>query len=120
VTRFRVVVLGARRLMRELITEALSADPEIEITNEAADETALATIAARRGADVVIVGQDQWNASEAFEALHLLRPSFKVLAITDDGRQAFLYELHPQETALGQLSSTGLLEAVRGADRAGE
>lgn len=113
-TRIRVVLVGVRRMLSELVTEALAVDPDIEIACETVDRTELPSLASRKGADVVIIGGDEPNPSAAFDILRAVRPRLRVLAITDDGRETLLYELQPHEVALGQLSGAGLLDAVRG------
>jgi len=50
----------------------------------------------------------------AVEPMLTARPNLKVLAITNQGRTSFLYELRPYELALGQLSPATLIHAVRG------
>jgi hypothetical protein len=40
-----------------------------------------------------------------------------VLAVTPDGRRAFLYELRPELIALGEASPDVLLQAIRAAFR---
>jgi|SRR5687768_11157453 len=112
-TRIRVVVFGVRRLMGELVAEALAADPAIEIAHETGARDDLPSIVSDRGADVVILGEHVPHASAALEILRAVRPHLKVLTITNDGRETFLYELRPHEVALGQLSGAGLLDAVR-------
>jgi chemotaxis response regulator CheB len=112
-SRIRVVVFGVRRLMGELLSEALAEDPEIDIALVTGGQDNLSSIVSERGADVVILGDQVPHASAAFEILRAVRPHLKVLTITNDGRETFLYELRPHEVALGQLSGGGLLDAVR-------
>jgi hypothetical protein len=62
--------------------------------------------------DVVVVGRDE---PELVAGLLAIRPSVKVLAVIDDGRDAALYELRPHKEALGELSPDRLIALVRAA-----
>jgi hypothetical protein len=63
--------------------------------------------------DVAILdGDDQYLSRRAYELL-TRQPLLRVLAIVAGGREGSLYELRPQRTPLGELSSEALLDAVR-------
>ena len=112
--RVRVVVLNMRRMMHDIVLGILDSQPDIAVSSEQGDALQLQAIAQRQDADVVILEQRGRAGSAAYLGILAERPQLKVLTITDDGRETFLYELRPHEVALGQLSEAGLLEAVRG------
>ncbi len=107
------------RMMHEIVTDVLSSQPDIDVVeNDAAPVTPGRTRAPDdTSPDVIILGERSRRAAGAYEDLLYSLPKAKVLAISDDGRESFLYELRPREVALGQLSAEGLLSAVRGTHR---
>jgi len=66
----------------------------------------------------VIVGLDAAELPVVCEELVTSHPQIKVLAVAGDGRGAFLYELRPQTSSLGEVSPQGLVDAIRAATAA--
>ena len=68
---------------------------------------------ASSGADFVIAGAD-YDFAEVARVLDE-RPRLRVLAVAGHGREAFLYELRPTRTPLGEVSPRAIVEAIRSA-----
>jgi hypothetical protein len=108
------------RMMHEIVTDVLSSQPDIEVVANGVSPvvSGMKRTPDDTSPDVIILGERSQRAAVAYEDLLYSLPRTKVLAISDDGRESFLYELRPREVALGQLSAEGLLSAVRGTHHA--
>ena len=93
-------------MLGEIIENVVSAQPDMEVVGNLDGRTSLTEAAANLGVDVVIV------------ELVTSHPQIKVLAVAGDGRGAFLYELRPQTSSLGEVSPQGLVDAIRAATAA--
>jgi DNA-binding NarL/FixJ family response regulator len=100
-------------MLRDILRGILTGQPDLKVIGEVADPTQLDATLERIEADVVILGSEGPAAWRRFEELLLSHPRLKVLDITLDGSQAFLHELRPHHTALGELSPDALLRAAR-------
>jgi hypothetical protein len=98
-------------MLRDIVMDALSGAEGVDLVGEVGAGGAREALWAT-GADFVVTGRD-----EARLATDLLaaRPSLKVLAVIDDGRDAALYELRPHKVSLGELSAERLVAIVRAA-----
>ena len=98
------------RLLREIVRGFLAADPTFELAGEIDDPTASDEVVAQSGADFVITGADT-SATAEFET-HLMRDvRVKVLAVSPDARQTFLY------VPLGEVAPARLLAVIRATAR---
>jgi DNA-binding NarL/FixJ family response regulator len=98
--------------MNQIISDVLRSQQDIDVTEVAAATVELEAVGEHRP-DVVILEQRHRPGTAALEPMLSAYPRLKVLAITDEGRESYLYELRPHEVALGQLSAATLLGAVR-------
>ncbi|GJG89711.1 hypothetical protein tb265_48920 [Gemmatimonadetes bacterium T265] len=104
-------------MQQEIVERAARAAPDVELVGPAlpgAPAGALASAVARTRADVAIVALSDAAAVAAYGGLLYAHPRLRLLAVTDGGRGAVLYELRPHAVPLGELSAGGLLDAVRG------
>lgn len=99
-----VALIDLPRMSRELVTGVLGAEPQIEMTSglDASKPPDVAIVGGRRG-------EDLWE--RALELIHEY-PHTRVLTLTDDGAEAYVYELRPHRVLIGELSPAALLEAV--------
>lgn len=100
------------RILREIIEQAVADEPDMEIV-EAETGVPLREAVESSKADFVIAGAD-YDFGEVARALDE-RPRLRVLAVAGDGREAFLYELRPTRTPLGEVSPRTIVDAIRGA-----
>lgn len=98
-------------MLRDLLRELLDGAPDVVLVP--------AGPAARPdegpGADVYVMTTETPENEAVPVSMLLNAPRSRVLALSSDARQAFLYELRPHRTALGELSRDRLLDAVRAA-----
>jgi hypothetical protein len=109
--RVRVVLVGCTGLLGDIISNAVTEDPSIEV---------VARIDAPRLADDRSIEADLlvWNNADETEVSRWLsdvHAAPRVLATVGDGRDAALWELAPQRTELGELSPAALVETIRSA-----
>jgi DNA-binding NarL/FixJ family response regulator len=105
-------------MLSDIIKEVVAGQPDMEIVGEREDRGSLVMAAAETRADVVLLGLHDSELPTICEDLVVAHPKSKILAVTLDGRRAFLYELRPQTSALGEISPQGLVDAIRAAVRA--
>ena len=107
--RTRIVLVDVHRLAAQIIEQAAAEHPSISIVAHVARPAALVEAVERSEAEFVITAVD-----DEAEVTALLRehPNIRVLAVTDDEREMFLYELRPHKRRLGELSPRRLLQIL--------
>jgi DNA-binding NarL/FixJ family response regulator len=113
VERIKILVFGSSRLLREVVVDILAEAPEIDVVTEVPEPEQLTARAGATSPDCVIASLEDADLSTLLPHLLLRGPRMKVLALTDDGRTGFLYELRPERVPVGELSSETLLDVVR-------
>jgi DNA-binding NarL/FixJ family response regulator len=109
----RIVLVDMPRILREIIERAVADEPDMEIVDSEAGNMPLREAIEASEPDFVIAGAD-YDFGEVARVLDE-RPRLRVLAVAGDGREAFLYELRPTRTPLGEVSPRTIVEAIRGA-----
>jgi DNA-binding NarL/FixJ family response regulator len=109
------VLLAVPSSLRNALHPVLSDADDIEVATTAVDALEILLAAGALPADVVVIVIED----EAIPgiATHLLAeyPHLRVLGVTGDGQRAALYELEPRQVSLGEISPSGLLDAIRAA-----
>jgi DNA-binding NarL/FixJ family response regulator len=105
-------------MLVDIVKDVIASDEDIDVAGEVEGHTGLLEAAIRTQADVVVLREPADSASEVYSELLYGRPRLKILAITADGRRGFLHDLQPRVVALGEMSSTSLVDAIRAASRA--
>jgi hypothetical protein len=115
--RTRLVLVDVKLLAAQIIEDAAAEDPRLEIVAHFSKPISLVAAVERTDAQFVITGSRDRHLAEVGPLLRA-RPHVKVLAVDEEERHMFLYELRPHERALrklGELSHRRLLEAIRAA-----
>jgi DNA-binding NarL/FixJ family response regulator len=118
----RVLIANSPRLIRELMIETISDEPDIEIVGEVKSESELSTAVEQTHPDFVIVALEKHNRLPA--ACHAVlreHPNLKVIAIAPDRNSSMFYwaSLRVQSNRI-EASEAGVLDALRGRTRAPE
>jgi hypothetical protein len=101
------------RILREIIEQAVADESDMEIVEVGGRDVPLRQAVESSEADFVIAGAD-YDFGEVARVLEE-RPRLRVLAVAGHGREAFLYELRPMRTPLGEVSPRTIVDAIRGA-----
>ena len=116
--QIRVLIGDMPRMMRELVGAAVSDAPDITLVGSAQSGEPLAASLDRTTADVLIVGVPEEGFSWNVDTLLYEHPRLTLLMIGEDGRSTALHELRPHTLALGEVSPTELVDAIRASARA--
>jgi hypothetical protein len=108
VTSVRVLLDQLSPMLRSIVVDALSTRTDVELV----DGDAQAPTPDLGRVDVVLTGAD--NPHDAGRAGQLLAawPQSRILLVATSGRQAVMYELHPRQLVLGDVSPTALVSAI--------
>lgn len=106
------------RLMRDIIEEALSAQPDMAIVDVLESPRALVAAARRTRPEFVVIGVDGPELSPHCAALLADQPRVRVMGIEPRAGEAHLHDLRPHRVSLGEVSPTELIAAIRAAARA--
>jgi hypothetical protein len=99
-------------MLMDIIGNTVASQPDMEIVASVAGEPSLLRAADRNHADVVVLARNDPVEGEYDELLYG-RCTLKVIEIGREGRHGSLYELRPYRVSLGEMSPTGLLQAIR-------
>jgi hypothetical protein len=99
--------------LRDVVQNILAPEPDIELVELDTSEDASPQWSAGDHPDVVILSSQHPGEADLPLSLLLQSPRSRVLALGNDARCAFLYELRPHRTTLGELSRELLLSAIR-------
>ena len=117
-SRVRVVLTKMPHLLREIVRSILATQADVELDPDPLPSRMLASAAALKHADVLILAEDGTPSDDYAPTLYA-HPRLRLIAISDERRQAVLYELRPHRSPLGELSAELLVRAVRGATTTG-
>jgi hypothetical protein len=108
VTPVRVLLDDLPTMLRSIVVDAVSARNDVELVE--GDANAPARDFGR--VDVVLTAAD--NPHDGSRAGQLLAawPQSRILLVASSGRQAVMYELHPRQLVLGDVSPTALVSAI--------
>jgi hypothetical protein len=113
----RIVLAQMPQMLQEIVRTILCAEPDMEIDTSIVSEREMASSEALRAVDVVILGEAEAR-TDAYAAVLYAHPHLRLVAI-NGGRRAFLYELRPHRSPLGEMSPGTLVQAARGQVREG-
>jgi hypothetical protein len=98
----RVAVVDLPPMLSDIVKDILNQPADVLIVGAEATDEADVIILAAQGDELPPAGRSQLER----------RPAAKVLTISSEGRRAYLYELLPHRTNLGEVSTSSLLKAV--------
>lgn len=112
----RVLIANGPRLMRELMLETISDQPDIDIVGEVTNESDLERAVESTEPDFVIVALEKHNRLPvACQSILEGHPKLKMIAIAPDRNSSMFYwaSLRVQSNRI-EASEDGLLDALRG------
>jgi hypothetical protein len=108
----RIAVIGDG-LALEIVGELASKERDLQIVKRVALPEGPLQARTLSSAHVVVTSLDGATPASVSDLL-AARPQLRVLAISADGGESFLYELRPHKRLLGEISKETLLAAIRG------
>ena len=113
----RVVLAGLPRMLRDIVQRVLADAPDLDVIHSPEGLERLMDTLKEHDPDVVVTGLGPAQRIEQFAALLRAHPSLRILALEGDGRRAVMYELQPHAVPLGDVSTEGLIDAIRSSVR---
>jgi len=116
VQRIKVLVANQPRLMREVVLEAISAHPEIEVLGEIQDDSKIAEVVDKLHPDCVVIGLEQPDSRPGICDFLLERyPHLKILALAAERNSSIVYWATMSiRSNRVETSERGILDALRG------
>jgi DNA-binding NarL/FixJ family response regulator len=115
VKQIRIILAEMPQMLLDIVSEIVASEPDLTIVGVLTGKANLEEAVRLSHADIVVLQQTSNPAQAGDTAPRLASRPFKVLAISDDGRQGLLYELRAQCTAIGEMSAVDLVAAIRAA-----
>jgi hypothetical protein len=112
VDHIRVLMSGLPRILRDIVSELVAEQADMRVVGAFADDVGPDTLAELRP-DVLVLGSRAADVPALCRGLVQRRPALKVLAVEGDGRRAWLYEMRPHQTLVGEISPAALLDTIR-------
>lgn len=110
----RILLDGMPQMLRTIITDIVSDDPQCEIVAEVTAHDDLFTQLRKTPADVIILAVSYPDeAPDHFTALLAAHPATRIIAIASGGSHAFHFDMRPHVTRIDRLSPAVLLSAIR-------
>src|SRR5262245_8099231 len=107
----RVLVAVMPTLLEGIIVRALEREFDFRVSLASLKNgCSWVDVASQMSPDVVITTESADDRATEFLLRH---PRTKVLALKDDGRQAFLFKLMPERISLGELSPDEIVRTIR-------
>jgi DNA-binding NarL/FixJ family response regulator len=113
-SEFRGVFVTISRLLTDIVIEVLSHRIDFELIAEVDTRDNLVERLRSLRPDIVIVGLFDGETDEIGSLILSAMPTIKVLAITSDQHDAFLYEMRPHRTVMSKFSLETLIAACFG------
>jgi DNA-binding NarL/FixJ family response regulator len=114
--RIRVLIDEMPAMLRDIIVDVLTAQPDIELIR-AAPRARVRFQETENEPEVVIAAAGEEDQAASAIARLQRWPRARLLTVQTNGRESVLYELQTRATSLGELSPKQLVDAIRGASR---
>jgi len=116
VEKIRVLVAARPRLMRELVVELISGQPDIEVMAEVQDDSKIVELVQELHPDCVILGLEASDSRpDVCDLLFDQHPHLKILALASERNSCIFYwaTLNIRSSRV-ETSEQGILDALRG------
>jgi len=108
----RIVLVDLPPLLREIVRETASREPDLEVVSEHEAGIDLLAAVERDDPDFLIVGSQE-ATEQTVASLIAGGRRLRALEVRSDGRESVLYELRPHRVLLGEISPSTLLQTIR-------
>jgi hypothetical protein len=112
----RIVVIGLPQILRDVITDIVADQPDMELVGDLPENADPAMIEDLGGTFVAVGAGPSGELPDVCKGL-LERQAhgLRILGLSAEGRRGYLYELRPTEVAIGDVSPERLLNVIRAA-----
>jgi hypothetical protein len=111
--RIQILIAGMPQFLADVIRASLLEHADMQLIDETCSVNHFLSAGNTVTPDVVIVGLDDASLPSFCQPLLYGNPHMKVLAVSMTGNGTALYELRPHRIALGNVTPTGLVDAIR-------
>lgn len=114
--KIRVIVASQPRLMREIVLEMISTQPDIEVVAEVQEESQIANLVGELRPDWVVVALDRLDHKpEICDSLFGRFPQIKILALASERNNCIYYwATMSVRSSRVESSERGILDTLRG------
>jgi len=116
--RIQIVLVDMPRMLRDMIEEAVAAQPDMRVVEVVPERSALLEATRRTRPEFVIFGVDDGDEDDfppgCLEVLEE-QPRTRILGIQATAGVAYLYELRPERTRIGEVAPEDVVAAIRSA-----
>jgi hypothetical protein len=114
--RIRIIVIGLPQILRDVITDIVADQPDMEVVGDLSEDAQPAMVEDLAGSFIAIpVGPSGELPEIGTSLLERRARGLRILGLSSEGRSGFLYELRPNQVAIGEVSPERLLGAIRAA-----
>ena len=112
----RGVFVTVSTLLTDVIKEMVSSRVTFDVVAEFCDRESLGLRLPALAPDIVLIGLFPGETDAIGPTLLKFVPGAKVIAVSSDGRQAYLHEMRKRRAQLFDFSPSALIAAILGAD----
>jgi len=114
--RIRIVVIGLPQILRDVITDIVDSQPDMEVVGDLGEDAEPVMVEDLAGTFVAVRAGPNGELPEIGARLLERRArGLRVLGLSSEGRRGFVYELRPTEVAIGEISPERLVNVIRAA-----
>ncbi|MGH7841768.1 MAG: hypothetical protein ACREQT_09660 [Candidatus Binataceae bacterium] len=113
-TAIRTVIITMSPIFRDLIAELMAGRRILNVIGEFSTRDALEERLRVLAPDLILIGLGRNEGDEIGLSLARLLPNAKVIAFASDRRDAFVYRMQSQRTALRDVSAQALIDTIMG------
>jgi DNA-binding NarL/FixJ family response regulator len=111
--RIRILLVWLPTLLRDILSDAVAREPDMEIVATAETRVELETAVRRYQPDVVVTGSPGTDAGAVASDIRQMAPSVVLVAIGQKGDRATLYSPGSDPLEIPDISTDVLLKAIR-------
>jgi hypothetical protein len=112
VTRIRTVTVTLPRMLGDLLVGAIAPEAELEVVGRFASRANLDRRLGALAPALVLIGLRRGEPDDVARGLLLSVPAARILAVTPDGRHAYLHRMRACRKALLEITPEGLRRAL--------
>jgi hypothetical protein len=106
-------------MLMDIVENIVVSQDDFDLAGKVTDRDGLLQAATDMQADVIVLGALAATEAKDYHDLLYGRPRMKIIAISTDGRDAFLHELQPHLIPVGEVAPASLIAAIRSARHSG-